>query len=164
MLAHPFIFVIALAPAFVLSQVPEFMQQYHQRLGGAVDELARITRHFEEDSRRSGYDTTGALGLMSKNPERLIRDQATRMEEYFKRLSRLREQQEAFRNGTSLTRLGAFVSNFDRPLAAATYGTYKPALPMTIEGGLFAAVGLFVPYYLMVGIAHALRRRREAEA
>ena len=41
MRVHPVAFVIGLLLGFVLSQTPEFAQQYRQRLGGAVDELQR---------------------------------------------------------------------------------------------------------------------------
>ena len=36
-----------LALAIVLSQFPEYAQQYTQRLGGAVDELRVITEDFD---------------------------------------------------------------------------------------------------------------------
>jgi hypothetical protein len=160
MFAHPFIFVIAFAPAILLSQAPEFTQQYRQRLGGAVDELQRIILHFDEDSRRSGYDRLEALRLMANNPERLIRDQASRMEKTIARLSRLREQQDAFRHGGPFVRLASFVTNFDRPLAQRTFEVYEPAVPVTMEALLFAIGGFFVPYFLMAMVAEAWRRRR----
>ena len=69
MRAHPVAFVMGLVFGFVLSQAPEFAQQYRQRLGGAVDELQRIIQQFDEDSRRSGYDRTAALRLMANNNE-----------------------------------------------------------------------------------------------
>jgi hypothetical protein len=54
---------ISVVLAILLGQVPEFAQQYAQRLGGAIDELDRTVRHFDEDPRRSGYDRSGALAL-----------------------------------------------------------------------------------------------------
>ena len=50
-------------------------KQYRQRTGGAVDELKVVVRDFDEDSGRSGYDRAGALGVMRKNPDRLVREQ-----------------------------------------------------------------------------------------
>jgi Protein of unknown function (DUF2937) len=47
-----FVFGIALLSALLFSQAPEFTQQYFQRLGGVVDELDSIVRHFDEDSCR----------------------------------------------------------------------------------------------------------------
>ncbi len=99
MRVHPVAFVIGLLLGFALSQTPEFAQQYRQRLGGAVDELQRIVQQFDDDSRRAGYDRTSALRLMAGNPEQIVRDQASRMEDLITRYGRLRAQEEAFRNG-----------------------------------------------------------------
>jgi Protein of unknown function (DUF2937) len=160
MLAHPFAFVVALALGFALSQAPEFAQQYRQRLGGAIDELRRIVLQFDEDSRRSGHDRSAALRLMENNPERLVRDQAGRMEDNIARYDRLRQQQEDFTNGGAFVRLGSFVRNFDRPLVQRTFESYEPAVPATTEGFLLAGGGFFVSYVLLLGVGAVWRRRR----
>ena len=100
---HPLINIIAALCALLCSQVPEFMQQYSQRLGGVVEELGRIVRQFDEDSSRSGYERSAALRVMANNSERLVRDQATRMQENITRFDRLREQQEAMRDRVRLS-------------------------------------------------------------
>lgn len=164
MRVHPFAFVVGLVLGFLLSQTPEFAQQYRQRLGGAIDELGRIIQQFDEDSRRSGYDRTAALRLMASNPEQLIRDQATRMEQTVDRYSRLREQEDAFRNGGPFTRLSAFVVNFDRPLVQRTVQNYEPAVPVTIEGILLAGGEFIVAYFVLPALGASLRRRRRLRA
>ena len=95
---HPIINMLSVAFALVFCQAPEFMQQYYQRIGGAADELHRIVEHFAEDSRRSRYEPSAALGIMSNNSERLVRDQATRMKENIAQRDRLREQQETIQH------------------------------------------------------------------
>ena len=164
MRAHPFISTIALLCALVFWQVPEFVQQYVQRLGGAIAELERVVGHFDEDSRRSGYDRSAALKLMISNPERLIRDQAVRMRENIARLNRLRQHQEALKDGGALSRLGAFARNFDPPLVGQTFDNYKPALSMTIEGFLFAIAGFLISYLAILVVGTAFRRLVEVEA
>jgi hypothetical protein len=131
---HAFIFVLAFAPALLFWQAPEFTQQYLQRLAGAVDELERIVRHFDEDSLRSGYGRAAALWVMTNNSERLIRDQATRMEENVARLNRLRKQREALAIEGAFLRFTTFLMTYDRPLVNRTYASYAPSLPLTTEG------------------------------
>jgi thiosulfate reductase cytochrome b subunit len=157
---HLILFFIALVPALLFSQAPEFMQQYHQRLGGTTDELARVIRQFEEDSRRSGHDRQGALGLMEKNSERLVRDQAARMKENIARLARLREQQEAFRDGSAFVRVASLLTNADSDIFEATWQSYKPGLQITFDGILFALIGLLVPWGLMIAVVSAFGSRR----
>jgi hypothetical protein len=50
---------ISLVFAALFGQAPEFAQQYAQRLGGAIDELDRIERHFDKAFRRG----LAALGI-----------------------------------------------------------------------------------------------------
>ena len=160
MRAHPVAFVMGLALGFMLSQTPEFAQQYRQRLGGAIDELQRIIQLFDEDSRRSGYDRTAALRVMAGNSEQLIRDQAARMEDVIVRHDRLRAQQDAFRDGGPFVRISAFVLNFDRPLVQRTLQAYEPAVPVTMEGLLLAGGGFVVVYFLLPVFGESWRRRR----
>jgi len=47
--------------AMISSQAPEFMQQYKQRLGGAIDELAQVVRHFDNDANKAGMDRASAI-------------------------------------------------------------------------------------------------------
>jgi hypothetical protein len=161
----PFVFGIALLCALLLSQVPEFAQQYLQRLGGVVDELDSIVRHFDEDSNRSGFDRSAALGVMRNNPERLIREQGNRMQDTIARLNRLREQQTVMKQSGSLVRFGAFLSNVDGPLAERTWQSFVPALPFSFDGILFALLGFVSPYAVIFGgLALASRGKIQAEA
>jgi len=164
MRAHPVAFVMGLVFGFVLSQTPEFAQQYRQRLGGAIDELQRIIQQFDEDSRRSGYDRTAALRLMENNREQLVRDQASRMEEVVARHDRLLAQENAFRNGGSFVRISAFILNFDRPLVQRTIVAYEPAVPVTTEGVLLAGGGFLAAYLLLPAFGESWRRRRALRA
>jgi Protein of unknown function (DUF2937) len=164
MRAHPVAFVMGLVFGFVLSQAPEFAQQYRQRLGGAVDELQRIIQQFDEDSRHSGYDRTAALRLMASNNEKLVRDQAVRMEDVIARHDRLRAQEIAFQNGGPFVRISAFILNFDRPLVQRTVVAYEPAVPVTTEGLLLAGGGFLAAYLLLPAFGESWRRRRALRA
>src|SRR5215510_15039502 len=137
-------------------------QQYRQRLGGAVDELQRIVQQFDEDSRRAGYDRSSALRLMAGNPEQIVRNQASRMEEVITRYGRLRAQDEAFRTGGSFARLSAFVMDFDRPLVQRTLQAYEPAVPVTTEGFLLAGGGFLLAYLLLPIFGESWRAARQA--
>jgi len=164
MIRRAFSLIAGIALAFVLSQGPEFAQQYRQRLGGAVDELRRIIMQFDEDSLRSGYDRAQALNVMARNTEQLVRDQAGRMADTIARYGRLREQQEAFESEGQFVRLASFIQNFDQPLVERTLGDFEPAMPVTTEGLILAGVGFFVGYFLVLSVAETTRRRRRMRA
>ncbi len=159
---QPFIIALSVLFAMLFSQAPEFTQQYLQRLAGTVEELGNIVRNFDEDSLRSGYDRSAALGVMRNNPERLVRDQATRMKENIARLNRLLEQQANMRDAGPLARFSAFIANIDGPLAQRTWQSYVPALPFSFEGIVFALIG-FASSYLLILVAIAFYRRESSE-
>jgi hypothetical protein len=147
---------VCLLVALLFCQAPEFVQQYSQRLGGAVDELELIVRHFDADSRRSGYDRNGAIALMARNPEQLVRDQSTRMSETVQRLDNLRSQQASMGRGTSLTRVAAFAAGYDSELADRTWKDFRFALPLSIDGMIFAVAGFLLAAASILGISFGL--------
>ena len=112
---------LSLIVAMVFAQIPEVVQQYRQRIGGAADELLIIVRNFDEDSRRSGYDRAGALYLMKKNPERLVREQGQRMDDYTQRLDRLTEQQTALAGGVTVGAVFAVALNYDPQITSQAW-------------------------------------------
>lgn len=153
-------FVLAIAAGIVASQIPEFAQQYRQRLGGAIDELNRIIVNFDTDSARSGYDRTSALALMARNEEQLVRDQSLRMAETIVRQARLVAQQEAFDTGGAFVRLAAFAQDYDRPLVDSTFRDFEPAIPTTGEGIVIGAAGFALVYILLRALGFIFRPRR----
>ncbi len=63
MILKRLVFALALFLATLASQVPEYAQQYRQRLGGAVDELTRIIAAFDADAARLAISReTGSSG------------------------------------------------------------------------------------------------------
>lgn len=149
---------ISVVFAVIFGQAPEFAQQYAQRLGGAIDELDRIVRHFDEDSRRSGYDRPGALALMGRNQEQLIRDQATRMADTIDRLAKLRAQQSAMNQPGSFNRVAAFANGYDQDIASRTWRDFQYAVPISVDAMLFMGAGFIISLLLLWSGAAALGR------
>lgn len=153
-------FVLAIAGGLVASQIPELAQQYRQRLGGAIDELQRIIDNFDADSAKSGYDRTGALAVMARNEEPLVRDQSLRMAETIVRHARLVSQREAFATSGPFVRLAAFAEDYDPPLVQSTLRDFEPAVPATIEGVLFGIGGFAIVYVVLRALGWLFRPRR----
>jgi hypothetical protein len=156
--------VFSLLSALLFSQIPELVQQYRQRLGGAVDELGAFVRNFDEDSRRSGYDRVGALAVMMGNPEKLVREQAQRMKEYVQRLDRLSQQQSALASGLTLAGFVSVLSNYDQPIMAEAWNAFAPAFPMTMWGAVFAIIGWSLCYGLLLFIGYLAGSRLRVPA
>jgi hypothetical protein len=153
-------FVLAVTAGILASQAPEFAQQYRQRLGGAIDELARVIDNFDQDAAASGNTQPAALALMARNSEPLVRSQSVSMAQTIIRHERLSEQQAAFENNPPFARLVVFFREFDGPLVESTLRSFEPAVPATAEGIVFAGIGFLVIYVVLRGLGLLFRPRR----
>lgn len=156
--------LVAISFAALFSQAPEFMQQYYQRIGGAVDELQRITNQFDDNARKLGHDRTSALGIMSSNPQPLIQGLAQLEKGTAERLERLGKQRAYLKEARSFDRFTYLMTNYDPPLARATWRAFEPAIPLTQAGLGFAFAGFALSLLSISGIGFAVRRFTAATA
>ncbi|MDK9696210.1 MAG: DUF2937 family protein [Siculibacillus sp.] len=145
---------------FGFSQLPEFGQQYRQRLGGAVDELSAIIDRFDADGRRAGLDRAAALERHRKTGDEFFARRARDMEITIDRLDRLRRQQRALVEASGFARLLPLVTDLDRDLAGRTFADFEPAVPLTQEGLGLGALGLMLGRLVAPLLALAAGRRR----
>ena len=154
----PLFIAISLLSALVFCQVPAFVQQYAQRLGGTIDALEIVVGRFDDDARRSGYDRTAALALMARNPERLVRDQGAGMSTTMTRLANLRLQQSALQAPDSFARLIAFVTDYDSEVASRTWQEFRFALSVSPDSVVLAIVGFAIAYAMLLLASSRLGR------
>jgi hypothetical protein len=150
---------IALCGALAASQLPEFTQQYSQRLGGAIDELTRVVQRFDADSVAVGEKRQGALKRLADSPDELARRQSGAMLINIARLDALQAQQAEMATAGPLGRIQAFLSDPDPDLAAATWKSFQPGVPTTGEGAATGGAGFLVGGGLMSALGRLFRRR-----
>lgn len=149
----------ALFFGLALTQLPEFVEQYRQRLGGAIDELNANIARFDSDSAQQGLTEGAGIDRLRANPDRFVRQRGEQMKDNVARLQSLRETQDRFRNDGPIARLLTFATNYDRKIASGTYGDFEPAVPTSPEAFVLGFIG----FLFGGGIAHVagrpLRRR-----
>src|SRR6202011_2754580 len=96
---------IGLLFALAGSQLPEFAQQYRQRLGGAIDELNRMIAEFDTEAARQSLTREQGVDRLKANADALVQQRGAAIESDVDRAARLARQQEAFKTGGPLTRL-----------------------------------------------------------
>lgn len=155
----------AIVCGIVTSQVPEFGQQYRQRLAGAVDELQAIVNSFDQDASRVGYTRDQAIAALSRAQDPFPRERAKSMTETIERYDRLTRQQAEFRSEGPFGRVVVLFKDMDPTLAENTWADFEPGVPTTLEGGVAAGIGAVGGMVLvnLIGLAGG-RRRRRAEA
>ena len=153
-------FGLGLIGAVTSSQGPEFAQQYHQRIGGAIDELRRIVERFDADARANSETREGAIVRLRSNPDDLASRQGAAMQGNVERLGRLEAHRQVMMEAGPFSGLALLLRDGDTDLLQATFRDFKPAMPVTEEGLLSAAAGFVAVWGGILLLARFLRSLR----
>jgi Protein of unknown function (DUF2937) len=123
------------------SQAPEFAQQYAQRLGGAVDELKTIVENFDQDASKAGIARESGIQRLEGSSDTFVVRRGTSIRDTIRRFETLQGQQTAMQAPDVLTRVGAMVKDYDPQIASQAMKSFRPALPLTLEGAFFGLLG-----------------------
>lgn len=128
------------------SQFPEYSQQYEQRLGGAVDELAIITRTFDRAAAEANLTREQALDTYRGVGNAFLSGQGADMEANFVRYARLSSHLIALEKAGPVDKLVGFSNYYDAEIGQRAFDAYNPAVPVTAEGFVYAGAGVMVGY------------------
>jgi hypothetical protein len=157
------VFFLALMAGIVASQLPEYAQQYRQRLGGAIDELARIIATFDADAARSSMSRDEGIARLAASPDPFVRQRADAISGDIARVAKLEKQLQAYEAAGPFWRIVSFATDHEPDIARRAAQNFEPAVPVTVEGLVLALTGFGAGW---VGgrllIAPIQRRRRIA--
>ena len=152
--------------ALVLSQFPEYAQQYTQRLGGAVDELRVITEDFDRAAVAGGLDRAAALGRYEASNDDFLAGRGTSMTATFDRYETLSATLVRIEGANAVERFQSLPAYLDSDIGRRTLENYQPAVPVTMEGILYAGGGFILGYLVLSGLwrfaAMPFKRKRYA--
>lgn len=150
-------FGTGLIGAVASSQLPEFAQQYTQRLGGAVDELRLAVAAFDQDAARLGLKREEAVARLKSNADVLAQRRGVAAEWTIARYERLAPRYDAMASGQGVSRIwGAFMAA-DPDIARRAFQDFRPAVPVTWDGLMTAAAGFAAGVVIVFGLAGAMR-------
>ncbi|MBV7408916.1 MULTISPECIES: DUF2937 family protein [Roseobacteraceae] len=124
------------------SQFPEFSQQYQQRLGGAVDALAEVVADFDASAQAAGLTRESALAEMQGTA--FLDRRRSDMVRTFARYDRLSADLVALETAGPFMRAYHAAHSTDTEVASAALSAFKPAVPLTLAGAIFALAGFLV--------------------
>lgn len=159
MFARRIAVLVGLFFGIVASQLPEYAQQYRQRLGGALDELNAQVARFDADASQSGITREEGVSRLQKSDDRFVQGRGEEMRDTVARRDRLQRQSEVFANSGPVTRLIVLAADFDPRVARGAYQAFEPGIPVTGEGIIAGLVGFLFGGGLTHLIAGLLRRR-----
>ena len=159
-----------LALGLVLSQFPEYAQQYTQRLGGAVDELRIIAEDFDRSASAAGLSRQEALGRYAGSADTFLEDRGLSMAATLARYEQLSAMLARIEGAGAWERFTLLPDFLDTDIGARALENFQPAVPVTMEGFAYAGGGFVAGYLLLSAIVNFLllpfrpRRRRDAPA
>ncbi|MEL6598143.1 MAG: DUF2937 family protein [Pseudomonadota bacterium] len=166
MFARPFLLAAGVAGALAAAQFPGFSQQYVQRLGGAVDALSAEAQAFDASASDAGLTREEALDRYALSDDPFLVARGEDMAGLLTRFENLRDSLAALQFAGPVERLMQVHRLSDIEVAANTWNSYEPTVPMTFTGLIFAASGFGAGYggatILMGLIGLPFRRRQSA--
>lgn len=147
--------VLAVVGAVLFSQAPEFFQQYLQRLGGHLDEARRTLAQFTLTATQAGTALDDFIRRTAVNADPAVARLAETMTAAVERVSSLTAAHDTLRDASAWTRPFVFLRHLDWDIARGTLGVFTPAVPVTLEGGLYALAGMLV----FLGLYHLIVSR-----
>lgn len=151
----------AMLSGIVTTQMPEYWQQYRQRLEGAIDELSAIVAQFDADNTAQGLTQAAGIAHLEENPDVLVRARGVQMQHIIARLGRLKRADAAFNDRNLPEKWWTLATTFDPSVAARAFETYQPAVPTTAEGFVAGLIGFFIGGGLVHLLALPIRYRHK---
>ncbi len=147
----------------LLSQFPEYSQQYVQRLGGAVDELQTVVSDFDTSAQATGSTRETALSSMSVGNE-FLRRRGDDMSRTIARYTYLNESYDLLKDAGAYERL-VYVRRFGDPqITKNAYADFQPAIPLSIDAMVLLFGGYIFGYGAISGTGRVVRRRKKQQA
>lgn len=126
----------------MFSQAPEFMQQYLQRLEGHLDEARLTLSKFKDAAAQSGMTLEQLVASAGQNPDPSMRSIGGVVREASNRVDQLAAADAALHGASAWARPFVFLEHAEWGITKATWAIYRPAVPTTPEGFVYAGMGM----------------------
>lgn len=136
--------VLAVLGALLFSQAPLFMYSYMQQLQGRVAELQGQKEALTRVAAQTGktLDQYIFKFLSSSDPD--FSAQGQLMQQFLERLKTLTLGLHNLQNATLWEKPLVFMQSFYWDITQSTWAHYEIGIPLSLEGGMYAFVGLLV--------------------
>lgn len=138
--------------ALMGSQVPEFIQQYTQRLGGHVDELSHLLSMMKQSAALSNKSLENYIQKFMSNGDPDFVLQGKFMSSILSRWEQLTHSLYSLMESSIWAKPYVFFVNVDSEIFASTVKSYHPGFALTVEGLLYAALGAVISCSLYHGV------------
>jgi hypothetical protein len=150
--------ILVVLGAFLFSQFPAFLQQYSQRLGGHLAELNRQILELQRLAMQSGKTLPAYIHKFSSSGDSDFSRHGAQMQKMLERQVELSDALNHLTHATLWTKPVAFIQHLQWEIAQGTLSLFQPGLSLTMEGLVYAAMGMVVGYCFFTTL-HRLWRK-----
>ncbi len=136
--------IFALLGVLFFSQLPEFFQQYTQRLAGHVEELALQVHKIEQISSLSGKTVHEYILKFLQSSDTDFTNQGMLMENLVERFTALQQARITLEQAPFYTKPLIFLRSLQFDIAQAAYRDFVPGFSFSLEGLCYAIMGMFI--------------------
>lgn len=154
--------ICAVCGALVFSQLPLFMQDYQQQLVGRISELRIQIQAMQQIAGDRTLDTY-IQKFVSHNDSDIAQHGELLMG-VMKRYESLQHAYTSLMQNGPLTKPIAFVSNLHQDVALSTWSHFEFGIPLSVEGGIYALIGIVVTMGVIRAISYPFRRKSGSKA
>lgn len=142
----------AAAGALLFSQIPLFIAHYVQRLGGHVDELARVVGKYRSAALENGKGLEEYIAKFVNSSDIDFVSAGKNMKLNIDRLADLKGALEQLTSSGPFKKLLYFIRDIDLEIARAAAKNFSFGISFTMEGLIYAVCGLVAGSLVYIGI------------
>jgi len=136
--------VVSVIGAAFSSQFPAFIQQYHQRLGGSLDQAKVAVERIQQVANTLGLTVDKMVKQFMLSNDTTYQSLGTVNIQTLDDLTRLAQADAALSNATGFDKFLQFANHFDSFVAGGTWRAFEPAVPLTGEALVYAGIGMIL--------------------
>jgi hypothetical protein len=138
--------------AFMGSQIPEFMQQYTQRLGGHVDELSHLLKMVKQSAALSNKNMETYIQKFMTQGDPDFVHQGEFMSSLLSRWEQLSNSLARVMESSIWAKPYVFFTNVDGEIFTSTAKSFQSGFALTIEGVVYTAFGAIITLLIYHGV------------
>lgn len=140
--------ICAVVGALAVSQIPLFIQQYKHQLSGHVAELQIQVDAMRQAASHSGKTLEQFIKKFVDSQDGDFSLQGEIMQSMVSRWHSLSDAFFALKDASLFTKPVVFALHFNPAIAKETMDSFVPGIPLSLEGGVYALIGIGVGYFV----------------
>ena len=155
-----FTIITALLFGSLLSQFPEFYQQYLQRLGGQLDGIRLEITDLDQRAESAQKNRFEYIRRLLENDDPIVQNEGDNLARLLGKQIKLQRTFDDLNSSNPLWRSVRFAHHFNNEIAIPTLDSFRPAIPITVEGAYYFSLGAFLGWFFSWLLGRFLRRQK----